>query len=216
MKLLKFVAVFFVATIVLSAHAGDPEAGERKSATCAACHGQDGNNIMANYPRLAGQGENYLYKQLQNFKSGARENALMRSQVMNLTDQDMKDLAAFYASQVPETGATDPEWAELGERLYRGGSIDDRIPACTGCHGPAGEGMDAASWPRIAGQNPQYTEDQLRAFRAAGRNDLGDNIVKRHEDANSPEELGMMQDIAARLSDTQIRALSSFLAGLSK
>lgn len=216
MKLIKLVAVLFVASLGLSAHAGDPEAGERKAATCAACHGQDGNNIMANYPRIAGLGENYFIKQLHDFKSGARDNALMRSQVANLSDQDIKDLAAFYAAQVPETGAADPEWVELGERLYRGGSIEDRIPACTGCHGPAGEGLDAAAWPRLAGQNPVYTEEQLRAFRAAGRNDLGDNIVKRQNDGNSPDEIGMMQDIAARLSDTQIKALSSFISGLSK
>ncbi|MDX1802504.1 MAG: c-type cytochrome [Alcanivorax sp.] len=196
--------------------AGDAEAGKAKAAACAACHGAGGKAPMApNYPKLAGQGQAYLVKQLHDFKSGKRDNAIMKAQAMGLSDQDMEDLAAYFASEKMPGGQADPKWVAQGERLYRGGKVDADIPACSGCHGPAGQGVEAARFPHLAGQNAAYVEAQLKAFRAAGRNDLGDNVVKRNNDADKGGA-GMMQTIAARLSDTQIRALASFISGLSK
>ncbi|MGB2337524.1 MAG: c-type cytochrome, partial [Alcanivorax sp.] len=183
---------------------------------CAACHGQDGNKTLTGtYPKLAGQGEEYLVKQLENFKSGARENAVMQGQVAGMSEQDMQDVAAFYASLTPEAGQASADWVEQGEKLYRGGDMANGIPACSGCHGPAGQGIDAAKYPHLAGQNAQYVEDQLKAFRAAGRNDLGDGIIKRTNDSDN-DVPGMMQTVAAKMTDTQIKAVASFISGLSK
>ncbi|ERP90124.1 cytochrome C [Alcanivorax sp. P2S70] len=212
-KLFVLLAAAVVATPAMAA--GDAEAGEAKAAPCAACHGQGGNATIAMYPKLAGQGEAYLVKQLQDFKSGARDNAIMAGQVAGMSEQDMQDIAAYYAAQEAEAGQANPDLVELGERLYRGGDAGNNLPACSGCHGPAGQGIDAAQYPHLAGQNAQYVEDQLKAFRAAGRNDLGDNLIKRTNDA-SGEEPGMMQTIAAEMSDTQIKAVASFISGLSK
>ncbi len=160
---------------------GDPEAGKEKAQVCAACHGPDGNSPSGQYPSLAGQGERYLIKQLKAYKSGERENAIMQGQAA----------------------------VEMGERIYRGGDVEQGIPACAGCHGPAGQGVDAAGFPALAGQQPAYTESQLKAFRAVGREDIGD-MAKRDNDPQA-----MMRTLAAKMSDAQIQAVSSFVAGLS-
>lgn len=216
---MKFVKLFVLMAVAAIANpamaAGDAEAGEAKAAACAACHGQGGAEPMPGYPKLAGQGEAYTIKQLQDFKSGDRDNAIMKQQAKDLSEQDMQDIAAYYAEQSVEAGQANADLVAQGERLYRGGDMANNIPACAACHGPAGQGIDAAKYPHLAGQNAQYTEDQLKAFRAAGRNDLGDNIIKRTNDG-SVDEPGMMQTIAAEMSDTQIKAVSSFISGLSK
>ena len=188
---------------------GDPEAGKEKAQVCAACHGPDGNSPSGQYPSLAGQGEPYLIKQLKAFKSGERENAIMQGQAANLSEQDMQDLAAFYAEQTVQTGQVKADLVEMGERIYRGGDVEKGIPACAGCHGPAGQGVDAAGFPALAGQQPAYTESQLMAFRAVGREDIGD-MAKRDNDPQA-----MMRTLAAKMSDAQIQAVSSFVAGLS-
>lgn len=188
---------------------GDPEAGKEKAEVCAACHGPDGNSPSGQYPSLAGQGEPYAIKQLKAFKSGERENAIMQAQAANLSEQDMQDLAAFYAEQTAQTGQVKPDLVETGEQLYRGGDVEKGIPACAGCHGPAGQGVDAAGFPALAGQQPAYTESQLKAFRAVGREDIGD-MTKRDNDPQA-----MMRTLAAKMSDAQIQAVSSFVAGLS-
>ncbi|MGB2248963.1 MAG: c-type cytochrome [Alcanivorax sediminis] len=216
MKFVKLFVLMAAAAVTTPAlAAGDADAGEAKAAPCAACHGQGGNASIPTYPKLAGQGEEYLVKQLQDFKSGARNNAIMAGQVANMSEQDMQDIAAYYAKQTAEAGQAHPDLVAQGERLYRGGDMTNNVPACSGCHGPAGQGIDAAKYPHLAGQNAQYVEDQLKAFRAAGRNDLGDNIIKRTNDG-SADEPGMMQTIAAEMSDTQIKAVASFISGLSK
>lgn len=188
---------------------GDPEAGKEKAQVCAACHGPDGNSPSGQYPSLAGQGEPYLIKQLKAYKSGERENAIMQGQAANLSEQDMQDLAAFFSEQSVETGQVKPDLVEAGERIYRGGDVEKGIPACAGCHGPAGQGIDAAAFPALAGQQPAYTESQLRAFRAVGREDIGD-MPRRDNDPQA-----MMRTLAAKMSDAQIQAVSSFVAGLS-
>ncbi len=195
---------------------GEEEAGKEKEATWDASKGQDGKKTLTGkYKKLAGQGEEYLVKQLENFKSGTRENAVMQGQVAGMSEQDMQDVAAFYASLTPEAGQASADWVEQGEKLYRGGDMANGIPACSGCHGPAGQGIDAAKYPHLAGQNAQYVEDQLKAFRAAGRNDLGDGIIKRTNDSDN-DAPGMMQTVAAKMTDTQIKAVASFISGLSK
>lgn len=213
-KLFVLMAAAVVANPTLAA--GDAEAGEAKAAPCAACHGPAGGKpIAGSYPKLAGQGEGYLVKQLKDYKSGARENAIMAGQVANLSEQDMADLAAYFSAQEPTTGQADPDWVEQGASLYRGGDMANGIPACSGCHGPAGQGIEGAKYPHLAGQNAQYVEDQLEAFRAAGRNDLGENVIKRTNDTDG-DAPGMMQTVAAKMSDSQIKAVASYIAGLSK
>lgn len=171
---------------------------------CVACHGVDGNSSAAANPHLAGQIEQYLYKQLVNFKSdgdkpAARDNAIMAGMVASLSDEDMRNVAAWYASQKlkPEQAKNESSIA-LGKKLWRQGDHKKGIPACAGCHGPAGAGMPA-QYPRIAGQFAEYTETQLKAFRIEER-------------ANDPEK--MMRMIAAKMSDVEIKAVSDYAAGL--
>lgn len=171
---------------------------------CVACHGADGNSMSSANPHLAGQIEQYLYKQLVNFKAvdgkpAARDNAIMAGMVAALSDEDMKNVAAWYASQKlkPESAKNESTLA-LGKKLWRQGDFKKGIPACAGCHGPAGAGIPA-QYPRLAGQFAEYTEAQLKAFRAEER-------------ANDPER--MMRMIAAKLSDVEIKAVSDYAAGL--
>jgi len=211
MNKLKFAVVMFAAILAAPAMAaGDAAAGEKKAAVCAACHGQDGNSPGGDFPSLAGQGEKYLTKQLVGYKSGARANPIMQGQVAGLSEQDMADLAAFYASKTVKGGSAKADLVAQGERLYRGGNPATGVAACAGCHGPAGQGIDAAGFPALAGQHASYTELQLRAFRAAGREDLGAPSYRRNDDGS------MMQSVAAKLSDTEIRAIASYIFGLSK
>lgn len=183
----------------LSLSAGEAAKGQSLTATCIACHGNDGNSPIANQPSLAGQGEKYLVKQLQDFKSGARKNAIMAPMVSGLSEQDMKDIAAFYSSQSIQYKSVNEKYIELGQRLYLSGDADRDIPACVACHAVNGQGMAAAGFPALGGQHPEYTKLQLLAFRKGDR----DN-----------DENGVMRDIMAKMSDEQIEALSHFIAGL--
>ncbi|NNC54884.1 MAG: cytochrome c4, partial [Pseudomonadales bacterium] len=136
--------------------AGDAAAGKKLVGTCAACHGQDGNSPSPANPKLAGQGEAYLLKQLRDIKSGAREVALMVGQLDNKTDQQLADMAAYYASQTQTAGVAKAELVALGTEIYRNGNHERGIAACTGCHGPAGLGNEPAKYPMIAGQHADY------------------------------------------------------------
>lgn len=185
---------------------GNAEAGKTKSATCAACHGPDGNSTIPANPKLAGQHESYIFKQLMDFKkamtSGGKEgrmNAVMGGMVMPLSEQDMKDLAAYYSSQTMTAGSTPEEVIEPGELLYRGGDMERGIPACQACHGPRGVGQSLANFPKIAFQHPEYIKAQLELFRSG----------ERANDMN-----GMMRDIAMKLTDKDIEILSKYMAGL--
>lgn len=187
--------------------AGDVAAGKAKSATCAACHGADGNSPLPAHPKLAGQGAKYLAKQLHDFKSGARANPVMMGMAAPLSDQDIADLAAYYASLRNSTEAADPAQVALGEQVWRGGNLESGVLACTGCHGPSGRGVALAGFPALRGQRADYVEAQLKAFRAAARGDIG--VDHR---ANDPE--GMMRGVAKFLSDAEIKALAQFASGL--
>ncbi|MCC5452411.1 c-type cytochrome [Rheinheimera sp. UJ51] len=194
--------------LVGTAHAfdGDAEAGKAKSATCAACHGPDGNSVVTIYPKLAGQHAEYLYKQLTDYKLGmttggkeGRANAIMYGMVAALSDQDMQDLAAYFSSQRITSGTTPEEVIEVGQKLYRGGDADRGIPACIACHGPRGAGTSLAGFPRIGFQNADYVKATLQEFRAGTRaNDMN----------------GMMRDVAKKLTDDDIKILSQYLGGL--
>ena len=178
---------------------GDPEAGKTKSVVCAACHGADGNSLNPEWPNLAGQHEGYIITQLQAYKEGTRNNALMSGQAAILSDQDMQDLAAYFSAQTPSTGSSDPDLARGGELIYRGGNKESGVPACASCHGPSGRGNPVAGFPIIAGQHAKYAEIQLAAYSS------GD----RRSDMNQ-----MMRNVASSMSDTEIKAVTAYLQGL--
>ncbi len=196
--------VWLAALSLVSAHAyaadavvgGDAQAGQAKSAACAACHGPGGNSQNAQYPKLAGQSPVYMIKQLNKFKSGERNNPVMMPQAGSLSEQDMKDIAAYYAEQKPGFGAANEQVAATGQKLYLGGNPATGVPPCSGCHGPAGLGNAAAGYPLIGGQHADYTAAALRAYKAGTR--------------TAPA----MSYVAERLTEEEIQALSSFLAGL--
>jgi len=171
---------------------------------CAACHAADGNSPLPANPKLAGQFAEYLYKQLVGFKSqggkkAARDNAVMAGMVANLSDADMRAVAAYYAAQkLRPAAAADKELAALGQSVWRGGIAAKGVAACAGCHGPDGAGIPG-QYPRLSGQYPQYLEAQLKLFRDGAR-------------ANDPN--GMMRGVAARMSDREIRAAAEYAAGL--
>ena len=181
---------------------GDAKAGQAKAAVCGACHGPDGNSMAPNFPKLAGQGERYLTKQLPDIKSGKRTVLEMTGLLTNLSDQDLADIAAYFASQKGSVGAADPKIVARGEALFRGGDLAKGLPACTGCHSPNGAGNAAAGFPHLGGQHAQYIAKQLTDFRKeeGGRNNDGDTKP--------------MQSIAKKLSDEDIAAVSSYIQGL--
>ena len=192
----------------LAVAAGDPAAGQGKAAVCSACHGADGNSLIPNFPKLAGQAESYTIKQLQDIKSGARVVPEMTAFVTPMSDQDFADVAAYYAGLKHSSGAADPALVEAGEKLFRGGNQSNGVAACASCHGSTGKGMAEATFPALAGQHASYIEAQLKAFRAAGREDAEGK--RRTNDG----EARMMQATAARLSDNEIKAVSSYISGL--
>lgn len=180
--------------------AGDAEAGKGKSITCAACHGADGNSINPQWPSLAGQHENYLVVQLKAFRDGYRVNALMSSQAANLSDEDIADLAAYYAAQTLKGGVADPALVDLGQRIYRGGNRETGVSACIACHGPVGAGNPPAMMPRIGGQHAAYTAATLKAYASGERKGTGGNQ--------------MMRNVATLMSDAEITAVASYIEGL--
>lgn len=180
--------------------AGNAEAGQGKVVVCGACHAADGNSAAPNFPKLAGQGERYLLKELKDIKSGARPIVEMTGLLDNLSDQDLADIAAFYASQQMSVGAADPKLVEAGQALFRGGKLDEGMPACIGCHAPDGSGLAAAGYPKLAGQHATYNAKQLTDFREGNRTNDGESMI--------------MRAIAAKLSNKDIEALSSYIQGL--
>ena len=179
---------------------GDPVAGKAKSLVCGSCHGADGNSTLAINPKLAGQGKAYLYKQLVEFKSGVRQNATMAAMVMGLNDEDMHDLAAYYSSQEVTLCGADPQLVDLGRSLYRAGNKDLGVAACMACHAPDGLGNGPAGFPALGGQHAEYTLAQLKSFRSGIRNN---------------DTAKMMRATVERLTDPELEALASYLAGLN-
>jgi cytochrome c553 len=181
-----------------AASAPEPAKGAAISTSvCAACHTNDGSRGTAANPIIQGQHPDYLVKQLTEFKAGKRDNAVMKAMASPLSEADMKNVAAFYASKQPKPGfAKNKELVSVGEKIYRGGIGDRSVPACSGCHGPSGAGIPA-QYPRLAGQHADYVEAQLVAFRGG---------VRRNNPA--------MAAIATKLTDREIKAVADYVAGL--
>lgn len=210
LKNLRFWAAVAVALVAPAAVAQGVVKGDLAKAqpivtqVCVACHAVDGNSAIPANPNLAGQHPEYTYKQLRNFKSqggkpAERNNGVMAGMVANLSDDDMKNLAVYFAAQKPKSqAARDAALAKQGESIYRGGIQAKGVAACASCHAPNGTGMPA-QFPRVAGQHAEYTAAQLTAFRAGQR-------------ANDPAQ--MMRMIAAKMSDQEIKAVSEYIAGL--
>lgn len=180
------------------------KAKQTAEAVCGACHGADGNSQLPANPKLAGQHADYLFKQLQNFKSWdgkapARENAVMTAMAAGLEESDMRGLAAYFASfELKPESAKNLQTVALGQQIWRAGIAAKGVPACAACHGPAGAGLPA-QYPRLAGQFAEYTEAQMKAFR--------DGV--RHNDPNA-----MMRSIALKMTDPEIKAVADYAAGL--
>ena len=180
---------------------GSPEAGQTKAATCAACHGPQGRSANPQWPSLAGQNAPYLVEQLEAYKEGTRSDVLMTAQAMALSEQDMRDLAVYYAAQTPDPKVVaNPATLEKGAALYRGGDPDNNLAACTACHGPTGQGNPAAAYPMLKGQHATYTATQLRAYASGARKSDGPNRI--------------MREIAVRMREDDIAALASYVQGL--
>ena len=190
---------------------GDPKAGQTKAGTCAACHGADGNSADAQYPRLAGQHERYIAKQLGLFKSGERESPIMGPMAAALSAQDMRDIGAYFATQKGQAGVADEspiaagpnagkKFWEVGEKLFRAGNAKAGVPACLACHGPTGRGNPGPAYPSIGGQHGAYTVARMNYYRT------GSDKAK----AAAPA----MVEIAKRLSDEEIQGLATYIEGL--
>lgn len=178
-------------------YGGDVASGKTKSVACAACHGADGNSLAPIYPSLAGQSANYIAKQLSNFKSGNRKDPVMAGMVAGLSEDDMKDLAAFFAVQTIKAGTGESN--EAGHKLYLSGDAESGIAACVACHGIAGKGMKQAGFPSLTGQSQDYLKKQLSSFRNGSRGN---------------DNNGIMRNIAIKLSDADIEAVSQYITSL--
>jgi cytochrome c553 len=200
-KLISLAALLALSTAAANVlAAGNAAAGKAKSAVCAGCHGIEGNSAAPNFPKLAGLNAGYLAKQLADFKSGARKDPIMSGMAAPLSKQDMDNLGAYYAGQKrsPGTASLTEATAKLAQNLYRGGTATmGGVPACMGCHGPAGAGVPP-QFPAVSGQHAAYTAKQLADFRSGARTNDGN----------------VMAPIAAKLSDAEAKALSEYMAGL--
>jgi len=185
--------------LMATAQAGDAASGQKLSGACAACHSADGNSLAASFPKIAGLGEKYILKQLKDFKSGTRNNAIMTGQVAALNDDQMADLAAYFASQNRSVGYAAQDKVALGEKTFRAGNRATGVPACLACHGAKGEGISAAGFPALGGQHGGYIKAQLVAFQ---------------EDKRTNDASKVMRDIAGRMSNKEIDAVSSYIQGL--
>ncbi|MCO1333030.1 c-type cytochrome [Microbulbifer sp. OS29] len=209
--------VFGMGAVPMAIAAGDAAAGKAKAAQCAACHGNDGNSLSPAFPKIAGLGEKYLYKQLKDIKGDSegkkvRDVPQMIGQLDNFNDQDLQDIAAYFASQPMQLSGSkaisvmlndgeDVDGLNLGRKIYRAGNMETGVPACMGCHSPTGQGNAPAAYPRLSGQYPEYIEAQLKAFRAGTRKNDG--------------EVRIMRTVAKQLSDAEIKALANYIAGLT-
>lgn len=206
MKRLTLLALALAAGAVSAAPKADLAKGKEIAANiCAACHAADGNSGIAMYPRVAAQHAGYIFRQTKDIKEGKRITgaaASMAPMVMGLSDQDIANVAAFYAKQQAKAGETNPkENPELGAKIYRGGLADKKIPACMSCHGPAGAGIpgggtELVAYPRIGGQHKSYIVDQMKFYK------------------NGQRKNSVMQDVASRMSDEEINAVANFIQGL--
>ena len=188
---------------------GDAAAGKAKTTACAACHGAQGASAAPNFPSLAGIGEKYLLKQLQDIQSGQRTVVEMTGQLDGKSATDLADIAAYYAAQPRQwAGARDDAKSlALGEKIYRAGNPETGVAACTGCHSPVGNGNAPAGYPALGGQHAAYVAKQLRAFRDGAHDPAWTGARVNDENA-------VMRGVAAHLNDQEIEALANYIAGL--
>lgn len=195
--------VTLLALMPLMANAvGDPEAGEQIAGVCSACHGQDGNSMVSAWPKIAGQHEEYLARQTRMVREQTRDVPEMYPMVMNLSDEDIADLAAYYAGQSLNPGVADEELVELGRQIYHGGNAESGVPACSACHGPAGNGIVEAHFPVVRAQHADYTADRLNRYRDGEVNGADDPFSR------------IMVGVSENLTDDEINAVSSYIEGL--
>jgi cytochrome c553 len=178
---------------------GNVETGATKAAVCSACHGPSGHSTNGQWPNLSGQHASYIVEQLKAFKSGQRVNPAMQPLVAGLSDEDMQDVAAYYASQTEAGLEADPSYWKAGEKIYRGGVRDQNVPACIACHGPIGRGNAPGKYPALRAQHAEYTLKQLRDYASKER---------------KTGPAGIMQTIAGRLTEEEMRNLASYVQGL--
>ena len=188
---------------------GNADAGKSLTMTCAACHGADGNSAVATFPKLAGQGEAYLLKQLHDVKNGDRVIVEMTGMLDNLSDQQLEDIAAYYASQPVQVGQAKADLVKLGESLYRAGNDETGVPACIGCHGANGSGLELAKFPALSGQHADYIASQLKKFQKGYRAEAPAADARMNDG-----DAMIMRTIAFRLKDFEIDALASYIQGL--
>jgi len=179
---------------------GDAASGEEKVAVCGACHGADGNSLVTSFPKLAGQSELYLIKQMNDIRDGHRDVPQMAGLLSSLSAQDIADIAAYYSVQTGSIGATDPAMVALGRLIYRAGNAAKDVAACTACHSPTGAGNPQAGFPALSGQHTDYIIAQLKAFRTETRTN---------------DKAAIMRQVAALMSDKEIEAVASYIQGLS-
>lgn len=210
--------ILLAGVIVLSAAsqmamaAGDAAAGRSKSASCATCHGSDGNSAAPTFPKLAGQSERYLIKQIHDIKSNVRPVPTMAGQTDNLSDQDIADIAAYFSSQKASVNQAKKDTIAKGEQIFRGGIRDKGVPACAACHSPSGVGNSPAGFPHLGGQHADYVVAQLKAYRAAADDDASGH--KETTGRSNDGDTKPMRSIASHLSDNEIAALANYISGL--
>ena len=207
MKRLTLAALVLAAGAAVAAPKADIAKGKEVATTiCAACHAADGNSGIAMYPKLAAQHSAYIYRQTLDIKEGKRTNgsaAVMKPMVMNLSEQDILNVSAFYAKQQAKSGEANPKQNDpvLGGKIYRGGLVDKKIPACMSCHGPSGAGIpgggtEIGAYPRLGGQHMSYVVDQMKAYKTGQRKNA------------------IMEDIAKRLTEEELNSVANFIQGL--
>jgi len=199
MKKLAVAVLMMLGAVGTSQAAGDAAAGQARAAVCIGCHGADGNSLNPIWPKLAGQSAAYLEKQLVDYKSGKRKDPMMSGMAMPLNDQDIANLSAFFAKQATSAASGNAELVDAGKKVYQGGNMESGVAACKGCHGPDGVGNPAAKFPAVKGQHAAYVAKQLRDFKSGTRgNDMN----------------GMMSGVAAKMSETEIKAVAEYVAGM--
>ena len=201
MKKLILVGLMFLYTVSGAALAGNAEAGKTKSMACGGCHGMDGNSMIPLYPKLAGQNEAYIIKQVKDFKANTtRQNPIMFGMVAALTDEDAADIGAYYQSQkLAQVATFDETQLAAGRELYKGGNMQTGVPACQACHGPAGGGTAGIGYPQLGGQYADYTLAQLKAFKDGTRKN---------------DDKSLMRSIVEKMSDEDMVAVANYIASL--
>ncbi len=204
------VSLFVLSGLLTGAQAaGDAEAGKALTAVCAGCHGADGNSAVASFPKLAGQGEKYLIKQLHDVKDGKRVIIEMTGLLNGFNDQQLEDIAAYYAEQSIQVGQAKADLVKLGESLYKAGNVKTGVPACAGCHASNGAGNSVGGFPALGGQHAAYIETQLKKFQTGYRAEAPSADARQNDG-----DTMVMRSIAFNLKDFEIEALASYIQGL--